>query len=370
MRGIRTVRSLLTAAVLVVIAAGGASAAETTPRFDIQIERDTRPRTSILTNLSAAYRVTLHDRATGQAPEGSYTMFSQAKNAQGERTPFFACGHVNDVDSRTPPGVYDCIVYVDHGGTWTFIASVSKERSDTKQAPVALAQASADFDLPIGEVAKGEVPDSKLHAKITDVVLLLGHATVAVSWFGCVGLLLALALAGPRRWLSEAGRHRLERRLDEIIRATMLTTGLILASGLYLTLKQTAYKTPFSSRAVHAVFALPWGKPYFLTLAVKISLYLLMAAATIPLVRGARARMLSSLDAPRPGVTVAAGPWGPRAGDGRRGAVAVADPEVATETADSPAIERGTPATVRLAAVTVAAGGAGVWLCVTILKYL
>ena len=297
-------------------------------------------------------------------------MFSQAVNAQGEKTPFFACGHVNDVDSRTPPGVYDCIVYVDHGGAWTFVASVAKERSDTKQAPVALARASVPFDLPVGEVAKGEVPDSRLHAKITDVVLLLGHAGVAVSWFVCVALLLALALPGARRWLSPAGCHRLESRLDTIVRATMLTTGLVLASGLYLTLKQTAYKTPFSSRAAHAVFALPWGKPYFITLAVKISLYLLMAAATIPLVRGARLRQLSSLDAPCRPATAAPGPWGPRAGTGRAG-VAVADPELSTVAApEAPVVERATAGSVRLAAVTVAAGGAGVWLCVTILKYL
>src|SRR5947208_14790566 len=103
----RTVRSLVVAALLVVGAAAGA-VAQTGPRFDMQIEPDTRPRTSILTNLSAAYRVTLHDHDTGQAPTASYVMFAQATNTQGEKSPFFACGHVNDGDSRTPPGTYDC----------------------------------------------------------------------------------------------------------------------------------------------------------------------------------------------------------------------------------------------------------------------
>src|SRR5256885_419282 len=178
----RGVRSLLVASVLVVGFAAGA-AAQTGPRFDIQIERDTRPRTSILTNLSAAYRVTLRDHDTGQAPTASYVMFSQATNAQGEKSPFFACGHVNDVDSRTPPGVYDCIVYVDHGGPWTFVASVSKERSDARQAPVALAQASVGFELPVGEVARGEdVKTANLKAKPKDVALLLGPPGVAVAW--------------------------------------------------------------------------------------------------------------------------------------------------------------------------------------------
>ena len=369
----RTVRSLMVASLLVVGVAAGA-AAQTGPRFDIQIERDTRPRTSILTNLSAAYRVTLRDHETGQAPTASYVMFSQVINAQGEKSPFFACGHVNDVDSRTPPGVYDCIVYVDHGGPWTFVALVSKERSDAKQAPVALAQASVPFELPVGEVARGEdVKTANLKAKPKDVALLLAHTGVAVAWFACVALLGVLALPGGRRWLSPSGCHRLERGLDQIVKATAVTTGLVLSSGLYLTLKQTAYKTPFSSRAVHAAFALPWGRPYFLTLAVKIALYLTMAAATVPLVREARRRMLSSVEAP-PAVR---SPWGPRptgpsprtAAD--RAAVAVADPEAdPVEAATAPLVEHGAPGAARLAAVTVLAGGAGVWVCVTILKYL
>jgi hypothetical protein len=207
------------------------------------------------------------------------------------------------------------------------------------------------------------------------VALLLGHTGVAVAWFACVALLVALALPGGRRWLSPAGCHRLERSLDQIVRATALTTGLVLTSGIYLTLKQTAYKTPFSSRAVHAAFALPWARPYFLTLAVKIGLYLAMAVAVVPLVRGARRQMLSG-----PGATPAVrSPWnsapaGPsvrRGGD--RSAVAVADPVAApvqAETAPSVSVEDRAPAGLRVAAATVLAGGAGVWLCVTILKYL
>jgi hypothetical protein len=48
----------------------------------------------------------------------------------------------------------------------------------------------------------------------------------------------------------------------------------------------------------------------------------------------------------------------------------VAEPEAAPLSAETePLVEHGA-GVVRLAAVTVLAGGAGVWVCVTILKYL
>ena len=56
---------------------------------------------------------------------------------------------------------------------------------------------------------------------------------------------------------------------------------------------------------------------------------------------------------------------------GDRAAVAVADPEAATIWVEAaPLVEHGAPGAARLATAVVVAGGAGVWLCVTILKYL
>ncbi len=116
-----------------------------------------------------------------------------------------------------------------------------------------------------------------------------------------MALLVGLALPGARRYLSTIGLHQLERRLDLLVKATWVTTGLVLGSGTYLTLNQTAYEAPFSSSAAKAVFNLPYGKPYFLALGTKITLYLLMAATTIPIVRGARRRLLvSETPAPKP----------------------------------------------------------------------
>jgi hypothetical protein len=352
------------AASVIVLGVASPSAAQGVPQFDLQVERDTRPRTSVLSNLSVAYRVTVRDRATGGPPD-RHVVFAQATNAQGEKTPSFACGHTNDVDSRTPPGVYDCTVIVDHGGAWNFVAVLVEERTDPRRSPVPLAQATVPFELSTPQVTTDEVPGAEISASPGDVILLFGHASVAVGWFVCVALLAALALPGPRRFLSTAGRHGLERRLDLIVKATSVTTGLVVGSGAYLTFTQTAYDAPFSSSAVDAVFALPYGRPYFLALTAKVALYALMVGASIPLVLGARRRLLSGADAPASELTPVDLEPLPVTPPG--GGVAC---DFRLRTALLPALAEETPGGGRFAAVLIVAGGVGVAVCVTILKYL
>lgn len=337
--------------------------AQSSPPIDISIERDTRPRTLLLSDLTVTYTVTLRDRATGRPPE-RHVVFAQATNRQGEKTPFFACGHMNDVDSRTPPGVYDCSVIVDHGGAWAFVAAVSEERTDREQSRAPVAQASVPFELATASSTTDEVPGAEISASVGDVAILFGHAAVAAGWFGCVGLLAVLALPAARRSLSASGCHRLERRLDLIVRGTWVSTAVVVGSGIYLTLNQTAYDAPFSSSAVDAVFALPYGKPYFLALAAKVALYAVMVGASLPLVSGARRRLLSGTDAPSPELTPldleplpVAPPGGGVACDVR------VRPATLSLVADAP---RGGS----VGAVVIIAGAVGVAVCVTILKYL
>jgi hypothetical protein len=189
------------------------------------------------------------------------------------------------------------------------------------------------------------------------VMLLLGHTAVAAAWFACAAMLALLGLPGLRQRLSVIGCHLLERRLDLIVQATWATAGLTVASGAYLTLTQAAYDPPNSPSEVDEVFDLPFGKPYFLTLALKITLYLMMMVASVPLVREARRRMLSlaapqeAEDDPYPG-----------------GSAAAAGTAVAVRAVVAP-VERPAPNAVRLGVGTLVAGGVGVWVCVTLLKY-
>src|SRR2546429_7724993 len=96
-----------------------------------------------------------------------------------------------------------------------------------------------------------------------------------------------------RRRVSALGLHRMEERFDLLVRGTWATAALTVASGTYLLLKQTAYKTPFSPSAVRGAFMLPYGRPYFLALFTKLALYALMLAGSVPLIREAHRQLRS-----------------------------------------------------------------------------
>lgn len=337
--------------------------AQSAPDLDIRIERDTSPRAA-LNELGVYHRVTLTDRATGQPPAAVYDVFGQAANPSGgEQSTAFECEELYLGDTTVPPRVYHCPLFVDHGGTWTFTAIVNKERIDEKQVPVTVARASVTFQLDTRQVYTGDPNKVVISGKFTEVVALSGHGFSAAVWFLCVMALAALAYPAFRRSLSPIATYRLERHLDLIVKVTWTATGVVIASGTYLLVNQTAYTTPFSKSAIEGVFDLPFGKPYFLVLAVKLAIYAAMVLASVPLVRGAQRNLRLHTVAPSP-----ADPWRPGAlageGSGAVGTVV----ETRTQTGD-PAPERSAPLLARAATLVVVLGLPAILVCVTLLKY-
>jgi hypothetical protein len=188
--------------------------------------------------------------------------------------------------------------------------------------------------------------------------------------------------SSPSRCPASGGDCRHEERFDLVVKGIWAATVLTIGSGTYLLLKQTAYKTPFSTSALTGVFALPYGRPYFLSLGAKLGLYALMVLASIPLIReaGRHLRSGSEADISEPSQMRAArgsgsDPWGPTTerATGARTLVVDAPAEApAARPADPPlgaTVDRSESFQVRLAAAIVAAGGIGIWMCVTLLKY-
>lgn len=338
--------------------ASGAAAQTAKPQLDVKIERDTRPRTAV-SELGVYHTVALTDRTTGHAPSRPYVVYGQGTNKAGEETAFTDCDRASDTDSRATPGVYNCTLYVDHGGTWDFTAIVKERPEKPGEVTTEVARASVPFELASNLLYAAK--QNQITTRPTAVMLLWIHVLATTLWFVCVALLAALALPEARRRISNFGLHRLERRLADLLRLTWVTTATVVGTGIYLLLNETAYKTPFSTTKMHAVFKLPYAKPYFVALGAKLSLYAVMMLAVVPLVAGARRHLHLAVRSAKPEPAPIA-----RGDDG--GAVATL-----TRTTVAPsASQQLQPSRTRLSriALAVLAGGAlGISLSVTLLKY-
>jgi len=93
--------------------------------------------------------------------------------------------------------------------------------------------------------------------RVTDVAVLWIHSLFAALWFAAVGALALLAFPSLRQRLSPLGIHRIEDRIGALTRALFGTTLLVVATGVYLLVKETAYQAPWSPSAARGVFHLP-----------------------------------------------------------------------------------------------------------------
>ena len=355
------------------------ASAQTTPGLDLRLERDTRPgilSSALVVNL----KLTVTERETVAPPKDTFEVYAFAEQPAGGKTEIFPCSQEHDSSPEVPRGVYLCTVLLDHGGRWAFSGVVNKLRANPGDPPVPLGRTAAELDIVTNEVAPAP-EENPIKGRLFDVALLWSHAAAAAVWLIAMGLVSILALPAFRRRLSAFGRHRLEERFDLVVKSTWGATGLLVASGTYLLLNQTAYETPFSSARIEAAFRLPYGKPYFLALAVKLGIYAVMVAASVVLLAEARRRLRSNVvvvpadiedSSPWQTARPDADPWrtaGPDERGGRR--TAVADlPPVALE-APAAVTERDPdgPVLVRGGAVVLIAGAVGLSLSITLLKY-
>ena len=268
-----------------------------------------------------------------------------------------------------PAGIYLCTVLVDHGGRWQFSGAVNRLRGDPDDPPVVLGRAVIEFDIVTSEVRPPAADENRIRGRLFEVALLWGHAGFAAVWLLAVALIGILAFPALRRRLSPFGLHRLEDRFDLMVKSLWAATGLLVASGTYLLLNQTAYETPFSAARIEAAFRLPYGKPYFLTLATKLGIYAATVAASAVLHAEARRRLRAhvivvpaALDDPSPGT-----PPGPP------GASGAGQPSLSCRRSSKrpPLWSRNAPRPVsrRAGALVLVAGTAGLSLTITLLKY-
>ena len=365
------------AAVACVVLAGAAppAVAQMAPGLDIRVERDPRPG-ALSSALAVNLKVTVTEHGTGAIPAADFDVFAFAfpEFGSGAKTEIFPCAQEHDNSPDVPRGVYMCTVLIDHGGRWRFSTVVNRRRANAADPPVALGRAESAFDIDTGEVAAG-VGAAAARGRAVEVALLWGHTAAAGTWLLLTALIAALGLPALRTRLSPFGLHRLEDRFDLLVKSTWTATGLLVGSGTYLLFNQTAYETPFSSPRVDAVFRLPYGRPYFLTLTAKLVVYAAMLAASSALLREARRRLRVAVTMP-PASLAGPSPWRATPMDapgGGRTATATAVSAPVTVATQAPAavaeVDAATPARLRVGAVVLAAGTVALSLSITLLKY-
>ncbi|MGH9000728.1 MAG: hypothetical protein ACRDY7_15220 [Acidimicrobiia bacterium] len=339
---------------------------------DVRIDEDTQTPRRLPQYISLF--VTVTDRATGAPPTSDFNVYASAETDAGAQTGINACGQRSDNNLGVPKGIYDCTVIVDHGGVWTFTGAVTAITAED-QPIVTLGQATIEIDVDAPALAGENADDGGISGSASEVAFLWGHTLSAGAWGLCIVLLVALAVPGARRRLSTLAVHRIEERLDVLVKATWAATATTIGTGTYLLLNETAYQTPFSSSAVAAVFSLPYGEPYVLSLGTKLAVYAVMVAASVPLVREAQRALRLSAGRTAAGLRSRRrrpdedSPWAytpkPLA------ATLVAERERTRTGSDdeSPAATADTAGAARLGAAAILAGGLAISLCVTLLKY-
>jgi hypothetical protein len=285
-------RSAVVAVALVgVVLHGGARPAGAQSPADVRVRVERSDKTG-QTPLWIPVRATVTEGDGGRPLSVDHLVFAAARNSGGDEAGPFTLGplEANDPSAR---GIHQGFVIVPYGGPWTITAVAKTAHADPGVASAVLGRGTAEMvvDAPVDAAAAaaaggGGGPKSEP----LGVAVLWVHTMVAVGWGIAIALLALLALPAGRRLLSDHGGNLLDGNLDKIARGAWWLTGLVVGTGIYNMANSVAYRVPLSPDQVSALFRLPYAKPYYVSLTVKLAMYAVMIGATIPLIREARRR--------------------------------------------------------------------------------
>ena len=335
-------------------------------------------------------RARLTDAETGQPIADPYTVRASVRVPNQASKEAYDFAYPHGTVEGAEAGVYNGVVIVPAGGTWTVIVNAYNTReADTAKLPRSLGVTQIDVSAtgPALQTAQGRrskdvAGNTNPKAQSSEVALLFFHSIVAGLWFALAGLLVILGLPNRRRLLAGNLADVFERNIRKLTQAFLWVTVLVWGTGLLNLKKAVAFAPPLSSKQATRLFRLPYARPYIYSLYTKIGLYALLTIAAVALVKEAR-RRAGEFDhhivrvgdiAPEVSVATPARAQGPIAFTPRRSATALATrpaparpAPVAVATNGSPLAKASTA--FRLAAVSLVAGGGAIIFCVTVLKY-
>ena len=338
-----------------------AEASETPSNVHVRVERSDKVGQ---TPLWIPVRVTVTEGDGGRPLPVDHLVFAAARNSRGDEAGPFTLGplEANDPNAK---GVHQGFVIVPYGGSWTITALAKTAHADPGIPSTVLGRGAADMvvDAPVAAAGTTGTATPGPKSEPLGVTVLWLHTMVAIAWAFVVALLALLAVPAGRRFLSEGGSV-LDGHLDKIARAAWWTTGLVVATGIYNMINSVAYRVPLSPDQVSRLFRLPYAKPYYLSLAVKLAAYAVMIGATVPLIAGARRRATvdgaDTVSLPDDDLS----PWvNPEKPSGR---IAVRTKQAVSLEADRSTASDGRG---RVPVAIMVAGGAVIIAAVTLLKY-
>ena len=117
-------------------------------------------------------------------------------------------------------------------------------------------------------------------------MVLAIHTLAAGAWAAILGILVLFTFRRAK-FLSTWGRNVIEQHMDLIVRSAFVTTLIVIVTGIFNIYREAPYKLTSPDR-ISKVVDLPFGKPYFTALVVKLAVYAVLLAESALLIRRAR----------------------------------------------------------------------------------
>ncbi len=185
--------------------------------------------------------------------------------------------------------MYGGVIILPHGGAWKIHADVLALKKVDSDPPLHVTRGEIAIQRESGlslsaENAADRAAKPKANA-FNEMVLAI-HTLAAGAWAAVLGILLLFTFRRAK-FLSAWGRNVIEQHLDSIIRSASVATLIVIVTGVFNIYREAPYKLT-SPSLVSEVLNLPFGRPYFLALVIKLTAYGALLAESAYLVRRAR----------------------------------------------------------------------------------
>lgn len=249
-------------------------------------------------------------RSTGKPITTEYRLYGSGVDSAGNRTDFQEFNPLDVVDpGKYPPGVYGGLIILPRGGEWQIHADVLALKKTQNDPPLHVAEGQFSVRRETGRSLSAlNAADraAKPKANAFNEVVLAIHTLAAGAWAAVLGILVLFTFRRAK-FLSAWGRNVIEQHLELIVRSAFVTTLIVIVTGIFNIYREAPYKLTSPDR-ISKVLDLPFGKPYFTALAVKLAVYAVLLGESAWLIR--RARQSTRVFVTTRSMPSRSGPWG------------------------------------------------------------